>query len=281
MSYATMAVIPMDEYTQMQSLLKTRSPLDSQLKTLTQTYHQHEGLVDSNERSFQQGQDMFHIQRLKEKMRSHLSNVTPKPFRARAEQLLRFLDPYITFNEHGELLNRNVGASITGSRIDDLIQHAVREKRRRFTPVGWSDFVHILRVNNAPKMLLNKSTIDEMDGNFLVRPTTRPRRMPISLSPRPTARHRPISASLSPPILSPRSPSPIAHPHQRRKARRRVTPKSYQNRVRGRSPIRRTHPIRPLKREVSSDDDDPDEPPRMRTRQYVKKKKTNKTPFRF
>ena len=193
MSYSTMAVIPMDEYTQLQSLLKSRSPLDSQLKTLTQTYHHHEGVVDPQERSIQQGQDMFRIQHLKEKMRSHLNSVTPKPYRARADQLLRFLDPIITFNEHGELINRSVGTPILGSRIDDLIQHAVRDKRRQFTPVGWSDFVKILHDKNTPKMLLNQPTISEMDGSFLVRPSygrraLSPKSPPKLIKRKPTSR---------------------------------------------------------------------------------------------
>ena len=52
---------------------------------------------------------------------------------------------------------------VSESRLEDLIQHAVRDHRRSLTPNGWSEFRYLLRLHNAPKFMLNRDTLDEMN----------------------------------------------------------------------------------------------------------------------
>lgn len=33
----------------------------------------------------------------------------------------------------------------------DLVQHAVRDRRRNLTPMGWPEFRHLLQEHNVPK----------------------------------------------------------------------------------------------------------------------------------
>ena len=54
--------------------------------------------------------------------------------------------------------------TISQSRVEDLIQHAVRDRRRNMTLTGWSTFLDILREHNIPKSSLNRQTLDEMEA---------------------------------------------------------------------------------------------------------------------
>ena len=68
----------------------------------------------------------------------------------------------------GEIYS-DTGDLVPGSRLEDLIQHAVRDRRRNIMPKGWSEFLRILRDHNVPKFMLNRNTLDEMEE--IVSPT--------------------------------------------------------------------------------------------------------------
>ena len=64
-------------------------------------------------------------------------------------------------NEKGEILDSN-NFPLEGSNITDLIQHAVRDRRRNIQPPAWSYFKDRLKGMNVPQSLLNYETLDEM-----------------------------------------------------------------------------------------------------------------------
>ena len=61
---------------------------------------------------------------------------------------------FLKFNERGEILGKD-NKAIENSRVEDLIQHAVRDRRRLGTPTGWENFVQTLKAHNVPRSLLN------------------------------------------------------------------------------------------------------------------------------
>ena len=101
------------------------------------------------------------MKELKEKMRQGIVESTPKPYQARAKTLFQSLEPFLRFNERGEIFDDS-NQIIPRSRLEDLIQHAVRDRRRSHTPEGWQEFRHILQAQNVPKFMLNRDTLDEM-----------------------------------------------------------------------------------------------------------------------
>ena len=98
---------------------------------------------------------------MKEQLRERLREATPKPYRTRAESLYNFLKDKIQFNPKGEIYT-NEGVRIEGSNIADLVQHAVRDRQRNINPVGWKTFLTQLKDSNAPQMILNYNTLDEL-----------------------------------------------------------------------------------------------------------------------
>ena len=94
-------------------------------------------------------------------MRNYISVSTPKPYRNRAQALFQSIEPHIKFNDRGEIYDVNAKI-IEHSRLEDLIQHAVRDRRRNMLPIGWSEFVDVLRQHNIPKSMLNHETINEL-----------------------------------------------------------------------------------------------------------------------
>ena len=50
------------------------------------------------------------------------------------------------------------GELIDGSNVGDLIQHAVRDHRRKRNPFDWKEFVQYMKLHNAPKVILNYDT---------------------------------------------------------------------------------------------------------------------------
>ena len=50
------------------------------------------------------------------------------------------------------------------SCVEDLINYAVRDRRRNIAPVGWSTFLSYLHEHNIPKCILTRSILDEFDG---------------------------------------------------------------------------------------------------------------------
>ena len=86
---------------------------------------------------------------------------TPKHYRSRALSLYHSIEPNIKFNDRGELMDES-NQPIRDSRAEDLIQHAVRQQRRPFTPIAWSTFVNLLKKHNVPRSMLNRETLDEL-----------------------------------------------------------------------------------------------------------------------
>ena len=66
--------------------------------------------------------------KLKDELRERMKQVTPKPYQSRVENLYDFMKNKLTFSEKGKLVDD--GKTITDSNISDLIQHAVRDRRR-------------------------------------------------------------------------------------------------------------------------------------------------------
>ena len=64
----------------------------------------------------------------------------------------------ITNNEKGEILDEN--NSVEGSNNSDLVQHAVRDRRRQIT--GWQTFLTRIKDSNVSKMVMNCDTLEEM-----------------------------------------------------------------------------------------------------------------------
>ena len=95
-------------------------------------------------------------------MRHYLTVSTPKPYRTRAQALLESVSSFLQFNERGEIYDKEHNL-IDNSRLEDLIQYAVRDKRRNINPTGWPYFLTLLLENNIPKSILNRSTIEEME----------------------------------------------------------------------------------------------------------------------
>ena len=77
------------------------------------------------------------------------------------DSLFTFLKNKVAVNDKGELM-KDDGSVMAGTHIGDLIQHAVRDRRRNLTPVGWSQFLNLLSDQNAPRMILNYDTLDEL-----------------------------------------------------------------------------------------------------------------------
>ena len=66
-------------------------------------------------------------------------------------------------NGRGEIIDFD-GKVIEGSNIADLIQRAIRDRRRNIIPTGWETFKNILKDSNAPRMILNYDTLEEMQS---------------------------------------------------------------------------------------------------------------------
>lgn len=159
--FERMVVIPEMEYSQLKSALQMSKPLESQFVELSKDYKQQSGIDNSYERIHQQGETLNEMINLKDQLRNNLINSTPRPYQSRADGLLKFISDKVDFNNKGELKDAS-GNSIEGSNLTDLIQHAVRDRRRNINPVGWDYFKDRLHDSNAPKMILNYETLDEM-----------------------------------------------------------------------------------------------------------------------
>ena len=157
-----MIAIPQEEYIQLKSVQHVKQPDAQKMVDLTQLYQQQAQIKDPYEQLMLQGETLDTMKGLKEKMRQELSLGTPKPYRNRALTLYRTLEPHVKFNERGEMYD-DKGKLIEHSRAEDLIQHAVRDRRRHFTPIAWDHFLKLLKKHNVPKTILNRPTLDELE----------------------------------------------------------------------------------------------------------------------
>lgn len=161
--FQRMIAIPQEEYIQLKSIQHVKQPEAQKMTELTQLHQQQSQIKDPYEQLILQGATLDDMKELKEKMRQELSLGTPKPYRNRALSLYRSLEPHVKFNERGEIYGEN-DKPIEHSRAEDLIQHAVRDRRRHFTPIAWDHFVKLLKKHNVPKTILNRPTLEELDA---------------------------------------------------------------------------------------------------------------------
>lgn len=160
-SYSRMVVIPQEEYVQLTAVQHARQPLTQQFYNAEQDFQRNLHVGDQHRAVMLQSENIERMKELKDKMRSYLTISTPKPYRTRAEALFQTIEPHLNVNDKGEII-KDDNSVIESSRYEDLIQHAVRDRRRNFTPTGWPYFVDLLRKHNVPKSSLNRETLDEL-----------------------------------------------------------------------------------------------------------------------
>ena len=156
-TFQRMVAIPQEEYLQLSTM--PPNPLTQKMNALQ---HEYQTFPQSNpyDHMMRQGSVLEEMKLLKEKISNDISLGTPKPYRNRALSLYRSIEPHINLTQRGEFKVQD--RVLENSRIEDLIQHAVRDRRRQFTPVGWKEFLHVLKEYNIPKSALNRATLDEL-----------------------------------------------------------------------------------------------------------------------
>ncbi len=163
MSFQRMIAIPQEEYRQLTTMQNVHQPLAQQFNNLERDYNESERISDPYKRMMVQSETLEEMKDLKERMREYIEYRTPKPYRHRARALVHSIQDHIQLNERGEIMDRN-GKVIENSHLQDLVQHAVREKRRHFmVPIGWQEFLHVLRDRNIPRSSLSNDTLKELE----------------------------------------------------------------------------------------------------------------------
>lgn len=185
--FQRLIAIPQEEYMQLKSVQQVRQPLTQQFQQLQRRYHDGENIAEPYKRMVTQSEILDEMQDLKVKMRQGITNATPKAYQTRAKTLFQNLEPFLKFNERGEIYNKD-NQLIAHSRLEDLVQHAVRDRRRNLTPTGWPDFRQLLQEHNVPKFMLNRDTLDEMSKEV----TKKPSRLPIPIPIPKVVKREPI-----------------------------------------------------------------------------------------
>ena len=161
--FQRMVAVPESEYLQLTSLQQVKQPLAQKFYEVNNEYENAAAISDPYSRLAVRSTTLNEMKSLHDQMKNYLSIVTPKPYRSRAERLLSVLEPHLKWNEKGEMIDNSTNRAIDQSQVSDLIQHAVRDRRRRnMSPMGWEKFVERLREHNAPQMLLSMETLNEM-----------------------------------------------------------------------------------------------------------------------
>lgn len=163
-SYSKMVVIPQEEYVQLASVQKAQQPIRQQFDELTKKSADIDRMDDDPYRQLQlRSTNLEEMKILKDKMRRFITLSTPRQYRSRAESLFDFIQPHIRYNEKGEVIDNTSGTVIQGSHIDDLLQHAVRDMRRKLgKPAGWSYFLDQLSRQNVPQNIVGSPTVLEL-----------------------------------------------------------------------------------------------------------------------
>ena len=161
--FQRLMAIPQEEYLQLTTVQQARQPLLRQFHNLESQYQQQEHISDPYRKLVHQSETLDAMKLLKDKIRQDITTATPKPYQSRARSLFQHIDPILKLNERGEIFDE-MNEAIPESRIEDLIQYAVRDRRRNFQPKGWNSFIKILRDHNIPKYMLNRNTLDEMES---------------------------------------------------------------------------------------------------------------------
>jgi hypothetical protein len=172
-SFQRLIALPQEEYTALMNIQNLRDPLTQHYASLENQYESEEREKDPYRRLLMQSNTLDQMKQIKEQIRSSLAVSTPKPYQKRAEALFQTVEKFLKFNDKGEIYTDD-GNIISGSRLEDLIQHAVRDRRRNMTPTGWTEFVTILHSHNVPKSFLNRYTLDEMEKIVMPPPTIGP-----------------------------------------------------------------------------------------------------------
>lgn len=159
--FERMVGISEDEYHHLKSLQQSQNPIQNKFLSLSNNYQKQASINDPHVRIHRQGETLNEMINLKDDLRKRLIEITPKPYQSRATSLFQFVANKIDVNEKGELKDAH-GSVIQGSNISDLVQHAVRDRRRNILPPGWNTFLSVLRDNNTPRMILNYNTLEEM-----------------------------------------------------------------------------------------------------------------------
>ena len=159
--FKRMVAIPEQDYNYLKNLQQTNHPSYGQLSSLTKDYSRQGHIEDPYVRIHRQGETLDALKKVKDDMRLRIIQATPKPYQSRAENLLKYVEGQVNFNEKGEMMDTN-DIPIEGSNVTDLIQHAVRDRRRNIQPKGWQFFKDRLQGINVPQSLLNYETLDEM-----------------------------------------------------------------------------------------------------------------------
>ena len=210
--YSQMVAIPRQEYTQLTTVQNVRQPLTEQLYKLENDYQANTLLPDAHRSVLLQSETIEHMKNVKDQMRNYLTVSTPKPYRARAHSLFQSLEPHLNVNELGEVI-KDDGSTIKSSRYEDLIQHAVRDRRRQFSPTGWDYFVDLLKKYNVPRASLNRETLEELQGLNKTTKGPQPSKLP-QPTKFPLASKLPLPSKLPQPSKL-RQPSKIPYPSQK------------------------------------------------------------------
>ena len=171
--FERMVAIPEEEYQHLKTLQQSRDPLESKFQSLTSDYQKQGTIPNVHTRNQRQGETLNEMVKLKDDLRKRLIQSTPKAYQSRSQSLFHFIENKLALNEKGEVLDKD-GTIIHGSNIADLVQHAVRDRRRNIVPAGWEHFLNMLRETNAPRMIMNYDTLEELQAPGSKRQTSSP-----------------------------------------------------------------------------------------------------------
>ena len=192
--FQRMMVIPQEEYLQLSAVQAARKPMVQQMHQLSSEYEEQGQIADPYRRLIYQSETLDAMKALKEKMRDEIVLATPKAFQSRTRSLFQHLEPVLKLTERGEMYDK-ANTVIPNSRIEDLIQYAVRVRRRNYEPTGWTSFLELLRDNNIPKYMLNRNTLEELDRNVSPIKNILPIKVKTEITSRSRSRKRALKRS--------------------------------------------------------------------------------------
>lgn len=195
--FQRLVAIPQQEYLQLTAAQQVKQPELRQFYDLQKKYEEQSNIPDPYEKLMHQSETLETMKGLKERMRNDIVTASPKPYQSRVRSLFQHVEPVMKFNERGEIYDEHHN-TIPNSRLEDLIQYAVRDRRRpNFIPAGWDAFKKILKTHNIPKYMLNRDTLDELERKHEDSPTPSRKRV---------IKQETMSPSVKRPRISPKQP---------------------------------------------------------------------------
>ena len=163
--FQRMVAVPYEEYAQVRGsdIKYVKQPDDQQFFNLEKRYKAQELIQDPYKRMYAQGETLDEMRDLKERMQDRITRGSPTPYRGRAKALFEGVSSFLKFNQRGEIYD-DENKIVPDSNVEDLIQYAVRDRRRSIEPTGWAQFTTMMKKHNVPKYALNRYTLDEMSG---------------------------------------------------------------------------------------------------------------------